>query len=124
MTALSKAARGASGLRRVTTEARDLFKRPLLRSELAAYDAIVFDPPRAGAEAQARELAASGVPLAIAVSCNAQTFSRDARILVDGGYALEHATPVDQFRYSAHVEIVGVFRRAARSKTKRGLLSR
>ena len=124
LTALLKAARNASGLRRVATEARDLFKRPLLRAELANYDAVVFDPPRAGAEAQARELAASDVPLVVGVSCNAQTFSRDARILVDAGYALEHATPVDQFRFSAHVEIVGVFRRAARKKAKRGLLSR
>ncbi|MCB1540826.1 MAG: class I SAM-dependent RNA methyltransferase [Rhodoblastus sp.] len=122
LTALSKGARSASGLRRVTTEARDLFKRPLLRAELANYDAVVFDPPRAGAEAQARELAASDVPLVVGVSCNAQTFSRDARILVDAGYALDHATPVDQFRFSAHVEIVGVFRRAARKKAKRGLL--
>lgn len=124
LTALSKAARGAAGLRRITTEARDLFKRPLLRAELAIYDAIVFDPPRAGAEAQARELAASDVPLVIAVSCNAQTFARDARLLADGGYALECATPVDQFRFSAHVEIVGVFRRSARRKPKKGLLSR
>lgn len=124
LSALSKAARNASGLRRITTEARDLFKRPLLRAELASYDAVVFDPPRAGAEAQARDLAASDVPLVVAVSCNAQTFSRDARILVDGGYALEHATPVDQFRFSAHVETVGVFRRAARRKAKKGLLSR
>ena len=124
LTSLSKAARGASGLKRITTEARDLFKRPLLRAELANFDAVVFDPPRAGAEAQARELAASDVPLVIGVSCNAQTFSRDARILVDGGHALEHATPVDQFRFSAHVEIVGVFRRAARKKAKKGLLSR
>lgn len=124
LTALSKAARSAPHLKRVTTEARDLFRRPLLRAELAGYDALVFDPPRAGAEAQARELAASDVPLVLAVSCNAQTFSRDARILVDGGYAMEQATPVDQFRYSAHVEIVGVFRRAARKKAKKGLLSR
>ncbi len=124
LTALSKAARNAIGLRRIATEARDLFRRPLLRAELASFDAVVFDPPRAGAEAQARELAASDVPLVMAVSCNAQTFARDARSLVDGGYALEHATPVDQFRFSAHVEIVGVFRRAARKKAKRGLLSR
>ena len=124
LTALSKAARAASGLRRVTTEARDLFRRPLLRAELGRYDAVVFDPPRAGAEAQARELAASDAPLAIGISCNPQSFARDARILVDGGYALEQATPVDQFRYSAHVEIVGVFRRATRKKPKRGLLSR
>ena len=124
LTALSKAARNTQGLRRITTEARDLFKRPLLRAELAGYDAVVFDPPRAGAEAQARELAASDAPLVVAVSCNAQTFARDARLLVDGGYALERATPVDQFRYSAHIETVGVFRRAARKKAKKGLLSR
>ncbi|MFV0281216.1 MAG: class I SAM-dependent RNA methyltransferase [Rhodoblastus sp.] len=121
---LAKAANGATGLKRVTTEARDLFKRPLKPQELAAFDAIVFDPPRAGAQAQARELGASDVPLVLAVSCNPQSFARDARILVDGGYVLERATPVDQFRYSAHVEIVGVFRRAARRKAKKGLLSR
>lgn len=124
LAALSKAARSATGLRRATVEARDLFKRPLTRAELASYDAVVFDPPRAGAEGQARELATSDVPLVVGVSCNPQTFARDAKILVEGGYALEHATPVDQFRYSAHVEVVGVFRRAARARTKKGLLSR
>lgn len=124
LAALSKAARNAAGLRRVTTEARDLFRRPLTRAELAGFDCVVFDPPRAGAPAQARGLAASEVPLAIGVSCNPQTFARDARILIEGGYALERATPVDQFRYSAHVELVGLFTRRARSKPKRGLLSR
>jgi 23S rRNA (uracil1939-C5)-methyltransferase len=69
----------------------------------------VFDPPRQGAEAQARELAKSKVPLVVAVSCNAASFARDARILVDGGYRLTAVTPVDQFRHSAHVEIVARF---------------
>ncbi|MDE2363218.1 MAG: class I SAM-dependent RNA methyltransferase [Hyphomicrobiales bacterium] len=124
LSALSRAARHAQGLRRVSTEARDLFRRPLTRGELDAFDALVFDPPRAGAEAQAREIAASALPLVVAVSCNVQTFARDARILVDGGYALHSATPVDQFRHSAHVETVAVFHRAARKKAKRGLLSR
>lgn len=125
LAALSRAAKNTPGLKRVTTETRDLFRRPLSRSELAAFDCVVFDPPRAGAEAQAKELAASAVPLVVAVSCNAQTFARDAKILVEGGYALERVTPVDQFRHSAHVEIVAAFRREARKgKPKRGLLSR
>ncbi|MFO1114869.1 MAG: RNA methyltransferase [Beijerinckiaceae bacterium] len=124
LAALSRAARNTHGLKRVTTETRDLFRRPLQRAELAAFDAVVFDPPRAGAEAQAQELAASDVPLVIGVSCNAQTFARDAKLLVDGGYALERVTPVDQFRHSPHVELVGVFRRAARKRAKKGLLSR
>jgi 23S rRNA (uracil1939-C5)-methyltransferase len=71
----------------------------------------VFDPPRQGAQAQARELAASRVRVVIAVSCSAETFARDARILVDGGYKLRAVTPVDQFRYSAHVEIVARFQK-------------
>ncbi len=72
---------------------------------------MVFDPPRQGAEAQARELAAQSVPVVVAVSCNPATFARDARILVDGGYRLTRVTPVDQFRYSAHVEMVARFER-------------
>ena len=123
LAALSRAARSAH-MQGVSTEARDLFRRPLLRVELGAFDCVVFDPPRAGAEAQAHEIAASVVPVVVAVSCNAQTFARDAKSLVEGGYALESATPVDQFRHSAHVEIVAVFRRAARKKIRRGLLSR
>ncbi len=78
-------------------------------SELNKFGAVVFDPPRQGAQAQARELAASKVPIVIAVSCNAATFARDARMLVDGGYRLDAVTPVDQFRYSPHVEIVARF---------------
>jgi 23S rRNA (uracil1939-C5)-methyltransferase len=108
--ALRQAAK-APGLKPIEAEARDLFRRPLTPDELKRFDAVVFDPPRQGAEAQARELAASTVPLVIAVSCNAATFARDARILVDGGYRLTDVTPVDQFRHSAHVEIVARFNR-------------
>jgi 23S rRNA (uracil1939-C5)-methyltransferase len=106
--ALREAAK-APGLKPIEAEARDLFRRPLAPDELKSFNAVVFDPPRQGAEAQARQLAASKVPLVVAVSCNAATFSRDARILVDGGYRLTSVTPVDQFRYSAHVEIVARF---------------
>ena len=95
-------------------EERDLFRRPLLAAELARFDAVVFDPPRAGAEAQARQIAASEVNTAIAVSCDTGTFARDANILVAAGFRLEEVTPVDQFRYSAHLELVGVFRRGRR----------
>jgi len=106
--ALREAAK-AQGLKPVEAEARDLFRRPLVPDELKRFDAVVFDPPRQGAETQARQLAASKVPVVVAVSCNAGTFARDARILVDGGYRLTGVTPVDQFRHSAHVEIVAKF---------------
>jgi 23S rRNA (uracil1939-C5)-methyltransferase len=78
----------------------------MLAQEFARIDAVVFDPPRQGAEAQARALAAGKVPVIVAVSCNPGTFARDAKILIDGGYRLTAVAPVDQFRYSAHVEIV------------------
>lgn len=109
--ALTKAVRGAAGLKPVTGEVRDLFRRPLFAPELKGVDVAVFDPPRQGAEAQARQLAASAVPLVIGVSCDTTTFARDAQILIEGGYRLERVTPVDQFLYSSHVELVGVFRR-------------
>lgn len=109
--ALDAAARATPGLRRVTTEARDLFRRPLTPKELERFDAVVFDPPRAGAEAQARALAASNVRTIVAISCNPATLARDAKILVAGGYRLVEATPVDQFRHSAHVEAVARFER-------------
>jgi len=109
--ALSRAAARAPGLKPVAAQARDLFRRPLMANELESFDAVVFDPPRQGAEAQARALAASRVPVVAAVSCNPATFARDARILVDGGYRLAGVTPVDQFRYSPHVELVAQFRR-------------
>jgi 23S rRNA (uracil1939-C5)-methyltransferase len=106
--ALRQAA-ATSGLKPIDAQRRDLFRRPFLAKELARVDAVVFDPPRQGAEQQARELAASEVPLIVAVSCNHATFARDARILLAGGYRLTAVTPVDQFRYSAHVEIVARF---------------
>jgi 23S rRNA (uracil1939-C5)-methyltransferase len=106
--ALRQAAK-TPGLKPIEAEARDLFRRPFAPEELKPFAAVVFDPPRQGAEAQARQLAASKVPLIVAVSCNAATFARDARLLVDGGYRLTAVTPIDQFRYSAHVEIVGKF---------------
>ena len=107
--ALTRAAQTTSGLKQVEASARDLFRRPFMAAELKAFDAVLFDPPRQGAEAQARELAKSGVPTIVAVSCDAATFARDARILVGGGYKLVVVTPVDQFRYSAHVELVAKF---------------
>jgi 23S rRNA (uracil1939-C5)-methyltransferase len=109
--ALQKAATATSGLKPVKAEARDLFRRPLVPQELREIDAVVFDPPRQGAQAQSLQLAASKVPVVIAVSCNAATFVRDARILVDGGYRIEGVTPVDQFRHTPHVELVARFSR-------------
>jgi 23S rRNA (uracil1939-C5)-methyltransferase len=109
--ALQRAVATTQGLKPIEALARDLFRRPLVPAELKRYDCVVFDPPRQGAQAQARELAASAVPTVIAVSCNAATFARDARILGDGGYRLTRVTPVDQFRYSAHVELVAKFER-------------
>jgi 23S rRNA (uracil1939-C5)-methyltransferase len=111
LAALKRAAAAAPGLKPVEVQERDLFKDPLVAAELRRFDAVVFDPPRQGAVAQARELASSGVPHVVAVSCNAATFARDARILVDGGYRLSDVTPVDQFRYSPHVEIVAWLQR-------------
>lgn len=112
---LGRAAAGAqaAGLKinPVKCETRDLFERPMTAKDLKGFDAVVFDPPRAGAAAQAAEIAASGVWTVIGVSCNPATFARDAAILKTGGYALSHATPVDQFVYSPHVELVGVFTR-------------
>ncbi len=107
--ALQSAASKSSGLKPIDARARDLFRRPFVPSELKNFDAVVFDPPRQGAETQARELAKSAVPVVIAVSCDAATFARDAKILLSGGYRLVVATPVDQFRYSHHVEIVARF---------------
>jgi 23S rRNA (uracil1939-C5)-methyltransferase len=101
-----KRAANTSGLKPIAAERRDLFKNPLLPAELNRFDAVVFDPPRQGADAQSRALGASTVPMIAAVSCNPGTFARDMRYLLDGGYRLVAVTPVDQFRYSAHVEIV------------------
>lgn len=107
--ALQSAANRA--LRLVSCEHRDLFRRPLMATELARFDAIVIDPPRAGAKEQASEIASSEVPIVAAVSCNPATFARDARLLVDGGYQLDWIQPVGQFRWSTHAELVARFHR-------------
>lgn len=109
--ALELAARKATGIKRVTTRRRDLFANPLSPTELDGFGAVVFDPPAAGAKAQAEMLAKSKVPRIAAVSCNPATLARDARILIDGGYRLERVLPVDQFLFSAEIEAVATFRR-------------
>ena len=108
---LAAASGTVPGLKSIKAEARDLYRRPVLAQELKGVDAVLFDPPRAGAEAQAGQIAQSGVSVVVGVSCDAGTFSRDARILADAGFRLEQAMVVDQFLWSAHVELVGVFRR-------------
>lgn len=115
MTAAIARAAGQAGLGgRVETETRDLYRRPLAGKELTGFDAVVFDPPRTGAAEQARAIAEAGRPsLIVAVSCNPSTFARDARILVDAGYRLTVVTPIDQFPWSSHVELVGAFDRTA-----------
>ena len=121
LAALSRAARATPALRPVSVEARDLFRRPLQGAALNGFDAVVFDPPRAGAQAQAEALARSAVPTVVAVSCNPVTFARDAAALIGGGYRLDRVTPIDQFLYSPHVELVATFRRAretARAKRR------
>jgi 23S rRNA (uracil1939-C5)-methyltransferase len=109
--ALQRAAASTAGLKPVGVVARDLFRRPFVAAELKGFDAVVFDPPRQGADAQARELARSAVKTVVAVSCDPATFARDMRILTDGGYRLVSVTPVDQFRWSHHVEVVGKLER-------------
>ena len=102
---------GAQGLKPVTTEARDLFKLPLTPAELDAYGAVVLDPPRAGAQGQARMLAKSAVPVIAYVSCDAGSFARDAALFAQGGYRIGRVTPIDQFLWSSHIELVGSFER-------------
>ncbi|MER8953602.1 class I SAM-dependent RNA methyltransferase [Mesorhizobium sp. M0833] len=116
LAALDRAFRFASGLKRVTGERRDLFRRPLTFKELNAFDGVVFDPPRAGAEDQSKQIARSGVPLVAAVSCNPATLARDLRILLDGGYALKSVTPIDQFLWSPHVEAVALLEKPKRRR--------
>lgn len=105
LAALAAGARAAPALKPVTTEVRDLFRRPLLAPELAGFDAVVLDPPRAGAAAQAAELARSPVKVVAMVSCNPVTFARDARLLAAAGFRLDWVQVVDQFRWSPHVEL-------------------
>jgi len=106
---LEQAARRAG--RPVTTQHRDLFRKPFSAQELERFDAVVIDPPRAGAGAQTEQIAASAVPVVAAVSCNPATFARDAERLVSGGYVLGRLWPIAQFRWSTHVELVAEFRR-------------
>jgi 23S rRNA (uracil1939-C5)-methyltransferase len=110
--ALSAAARNAKGLKPITAERRDLFRRPLLKHERDTFDAVVIDPPRAGAKAQTEQLATSKVGTIAAVSCSPTTFARDARTLIDGGYQLKSVTPIDQFLWSPHIELVAIFERS------------
>ncbi|WP_208440370.1 class I SAM-dependent RNA methyltransferase [Bartonella raoultii] len=105
---LESAARLATGLKTVTCEKRDLFRRPLSVRELECFDAVVFDPPRAGAEAQVRELAKTTIPRVVAISCNPVTFARDLSLLVAGGYRVEKIIPIDQFLWSPHVETIAL----------------
>ncbi|TGS87373.1 class I SAM-dependent RNA methyltransferase [Mesorhizobium sp. M3A.F.Ca.ET.174.01.1.1] len=116
LAALDRAFRFASGLKRVTSERRDLFRRPLTFKELNGFDGLVFDPPRAGAEDQSKQIARSDVPLVAAVSCNPVTLARDLRILIDGGYALKNVTPIDQFLWSPHVEAVALLEKPRRRR--------
>lgn len=109
--ALDRAARFATGLKPLTVEARDLYRRPMFAPELKNFDAVVFDPPRDGAAAQCKELAKSAVPLIVAVSCNPTTLARDARNLIDAGYQMSAVEPIDQFLFTPHIELVATFRK-------------
>ena len=111
MDALDRGWRSTGGLHRVSVETRDLFRRPLLPDELNEFDAIVIDPPRAGADAQVAEIAESKVATVAMVSCNPVTFARDAKTLIDAGFTLGPVTVVDQFRWSHHTEVVAAFTR-------------
>ncbi|WP_420959784.1 class I SAM-dependent RNA methyltransferase [Brucella sp. IR073] len=108
LAALDRAARNTQGLKPVTIERRDLFRRPLMAKELARFDGLVFDPPRAGAEMQAKEIAKSNVAKVAAVSCNPITLARDLAILTQGGYRIDRVVPIDQFLWSSHVETVAL----------------
>jgi len=112
--ALAQAARAMPGLKPVTTAKRDLFKLPVTAGELSRFDGACLDPPRAGAEAQARQLAHSAIPSIAYVSCDAASFARDAKILVDGGYRIGRVIPVDQFLWSSHIELVADFSKGAK----------
>ncbi|KZL27351.1 class I SAM-dependent RNA methyltransferase [Pseudovibrio sp. Ad37] len=115
--ALDLGLRRAKGLKKVTTERRDLFRRPIVAKELdnfgKGFDGVVFDPPRAGALAQAQELAKSPVKKIVAVSCSPASFARDIRELLEGGYQIKRVVPIDQFLYSPHVEVVALLERGA-----------
>jgi 23S rRNA (uracil1939-C5)-methyltransferase len=111
ITSLQSAVKNTQGLKPLTAQARELFREPLTPLELNVFDAVVLDPPRAGAEAQARTLAKSKVKRVVMVSCDIASFTRDAAILAQGGYVLKTVTPVDQFKWTGHLEMVGAFER-------------
>ncbi|WP_455477304.1 class I SAM-dependent RNA methyltransferase [Bartonella sp. B41] len=113
---LDQAARFATGLKTVTYEKRDLFRYPLSSKELECFDSAIFDPPRSGAEKQARELAKTTIPQVVAISCNPVTFARDLSLLIAGGYIVEKVIPIDQFLWSPHVEIIAIL---SKNKTKK-----
>jgi 23S rRNA (uracil1939-C5)-methyltransferase len=115
LAALAAAARSASGLKPVTTEKRDLFKQPLTPPELKTYDALLLDPPRAGAEAQMRALAQSTLRRIVYVSCDAESFARDAALLAVAGFRPGTVIPIDQFLYSGHIELVAGFERTKKA---------
>lgn len=110
--ALQKAWRRAEGLKQIATHQRDLFRRPFSPAELHSVEAVVFDPPRQGAEAQARQLAQWKGAVIVGASCEPETFARDAAILAEGGWRLLEAQPIDQFLWSGHVELIGRFVRS------------
>jgi 23S rRNA (uracil1939-C5)-methyltransferase len=114
--AVAAAARRLGG--KVTAERRDLFRNPLMAAELDAFDAVLLDPPRAGAAAQSAELARAKVPRVVYGSCDPGSFARDARTLQDGGYRLEKLLPVDQFLWSPHIELIALFARAPLRSTR------
>ncbi len=112
--ALDKGWRMAKGLKKVSAEVQDLFRNPLMPEDMLKFDAVVLDPPRAGARAQVEQLAASSVPVIAFVSCNPVTFARDAKMLIDGGYVIGDVHVVDQFRWSSHIEVFAKFEKSAR----------
>ena len=111
MAALDQAARHAKGLKPISVEKRDLYRRPLQPADLKKIDGVTFDPPRAGAQEQAEELAKSKVSKVAAVSCNPATLARDLRILLDGGFRIRSVTPIDQFVWTPHVEAIALLER-------------
>lgn len=111
LAALAEAVKGTQGVKPIGMKLRDLFREPLSPRELDGFEAAVFDPPRAGAQAQCERLARSKVRTVVAVSCSPATLARDARILVDGGYEMGEVTPIDQFIFTPHVEAVVAFRK-------------
>ncbi len=112
LAALAEAVRHAAKLKPVTTERRDLYKLPLTSPELARFDCVILDPPRAGASAQAKELAKSALKRLVYLSCNAASFARDAKVLTDAGFRAGTVSPIDQFLWSSHIEVAATFTRA------------